>query len=394
MRIIGEVDETPHGPTEIADLASVHLRVFGRPTFAGVVIKGRARRSVRASDIAHQLQRAAALPGLGLLVLAAVGDIQDDAKQAIAWLADKADVDWLILDRSHLAHLLIAYGELCPSDGSWLSGSACPSCGWSSGSDLRNRATQPTILSLEDSSHATARRYGVHLLMPAGLSRAELASMIRGIVPELRAQDYSRNEQAEAAFGGRLADVLFIFVYEDVVDRAAANWICRALWVSPALPKSSRPMSWGEADPMDPKLTIDWNVAHTAISAVLSDRLQKGPYLRIVDSYIADAIRLTGWAGNIVERAPIDETELESLSEQVELLDGPDRSRAAPFECADLDNAFEALAGDLLNLALPFSERGVATWPERGTRLWLAREALRRFHLDLDTFRFEREKVR
>jgi hypothetical protein len=394
MRIIGEVDETPHGPTEIADLTTVRLRVLGRPTFAGVVIKGRARKTVRAADTAHQLQRAAALPGVGLIVLAGVGDIQDDAKQTIGWLADKAAIDWLILDRADLAHLFIAYGELCPNDGSWLNGAPCPKCGWSRESNLRTRPREPTILSLEDSSHAAARRYGVHLLVPASLSRAEIASMIRGLVPDLRAEDYSRNEQAEAAFGGRLADVLFIFVYEDVMDRAAANWICRAQWISPTLPEHARPMLWGEADSTDPALTIDWNTAHGAISAVLSDRLQKGPYLRKVDSYVTGAIRLADWAGTILEETAVDETDLASLSERVERLDGPDRSRSAPFECADLDNAFEALAGDLMNLALPFTERGQATWLERATRLRLARDALRRFRTDLEALQFEREKVR
>src|SRR3989304_10035176 len=90
MRIIGEVDETPHGPTEIADPPTAHLRVLGRAAFAGIVIKGRASKKVRAAETADQLQRAASLPSLGLIVLAAVGDIQDDAKQRLAGLADRA----------------------------------------------------------------------------------------------------------------------------------------------------------------------------------------------------------------------------------------------------------------------------------------------------------------
>jgi hypothetical protein len=394
MRIIGEVDETPHGPTEIADLTTVHLRVFGRPAFTGIVIKGRARKTVRAADVADQLQRAAALPSIGLVVLAAVGDIQDDAKHRLAWLADKAGADWLVLDRSDLAHLFVAYGELCPSDGSWTTNGVCAVCGWTRDAASARLPAEPTILSLEDSSHGNARRYGVHLLVPAGQTRADVVEMIRAALPTLRAQDYSRSELVEARHAGRLADVLFMFVYDDIRDRPGANWICRAQWISPALDRRSRPTTWGEPDPLDPALTIDWSTTHDAIAAIMSNPLPKARYVRMIDVYVERATELAAAARRVLEDQSRGDEPLLRLSSDVEQLDGPDRDRPAPFECADLDVAFEALSADLFNVALPFSELGRSTWPELATRRALARQALDQFDRDLVRIRFEREKVR
>jgi hypothetical protein len=122
MRITGDADVTPHGPTEEADIVSVHLHLEAQPVFAGVVLKGKAWPSVKARDVSHQLLRAAQLPGVDIIALAAVRDTQDDVKRDIAFLAGHLGVDWLMLDRGDVARLLVAYRRLCPIDGSWLEG--------------------------------------------------------------------------------------------------------------------------------------------------------------------------------------------------------------------------------------------------------------------------------
>lgn len=396
MRIIGEVDQTPHGPTEIADLTTAHLRVFGRPAFAGIVIKGRSSRRVRAADVADQLQRAASLPSAGLLVLAAVGDIQDDAKHRAAWLAEKASIDWLVLDRGDLARLFVSYGELCPTDGAWLGGRRCSECGWQGPRHGATGAARITVLTLEDSSHAGAKRFGAHLLVPSGLQRSRVVALIREAVPRLRAENYSRSELVEAAHGHRLADVLFMFVYQDVTDRPYANWICRALWIAPELPASQRPATWGSVDTVDAALRVEWNSTYEVMASLLGDRLDKGTYLRAIDRYMAGADELVERARHLIESARLtaaEDARLSELDARIAILEGPDRSRAAPHECADLDNVFEAITGDLMNLALPFTERGRATWPA-SNRLRIARDALRRYDEDAERFVHERRKVR
>jgi hypothetical protein len=396
MRIAGEIDETPHGPTEIADITTAHLRVLGDAAFAGIVIKGRASAKVRSKDVADQLQRAAELPGVRLLVLAAVGDIQDDAKKRLAWLADRVGADWLILDRGDLARLFVAYAQLCPNDGNWIAGEPCPSCGYRRRRYRQARAPF-TILTLEDVSTAAAKRFGVHILVPPDLSEDEIEARVRSAIPDLRSEGYSRNEQVEQRHGDRLADVVFLYVYEDISDRPHANWIVRAQWISPDLDDRVSPMRYGQPDAVDPALTIDWNSSYDAIAAVLANRLDKGTYLREVDQYLANAALVVSEARPILDApvlSPTAETALGRLANLVDRLEGPDRSKAPPHELSDLDDIFEALTSDLLNLALPFGERGQLTWPDVRTRQWLGRQAIERYDVDLTKMKFEREKVR
>ncbi len=397
MRVIGEVDETPHGPTEIADITTAHLRVLGRPAFAGIVIKGKASRTVRATEIADQLQRAAALPSVGLIVLAAVGDIQDDAKQRLAWLADRVKADWLILDRGDLARLFVAYGELCPNDGSWLGGKACAKCDYRRPASGRVSRPPYTILSLEDVSTGGAKRYGVHLLVPPGLRDDEIEARVRTAIPALRAQRYSRNKQVESAHGRRLADVVFLFVYEDVTDRPFANWICRALWVSPDLDERFAPTRLGTPDSIDTALQVQWNSTYDVMAALLADRLDKGTYLRDLDRYLAAADRIVAEARSILEASTTarkGDKALADLAQRIDDLPRPDRSRAAPHELADLDTAFEGVDSNLVDLGLFFTKRGREVGPEAATRRRLGLKAINDYEADLAKLKFERFKVK
>lgn len=397
MRIIGEVDETPHGPTEIADITTVHLQVLGRSALGGVVIKGKAVRRVRAKDVADQLQRAAALPQVGLIVLAAVGDIQDDTKQRLGWLADQTSADWLVLDRGTLARLLVAYGELCATHGTWLAQGPCPSCS-ARPSALRRPARAPfTVLSLEDVSTAAAKRFGVHLLVPSGLEEAGIEDRIRSAIDGLRRERYSRSEQVEAVHGNRMADVLFLYVYEDIRDRPFANWICRALWVSPDLDPRRTPASFGEPDSVDPSLRIDWNASHEVIASLVANPLDKGTYLRDLDRFRSAATSLTDEVRRILDQSELSarsERTLARLGERIDALPRPDRSKAAPFELADLDLALEAVDGRLVNLGLYFTPRGREVWSDAAVRHRLGHDTLRDYDRDRAKLEFERAKVR
>jgi hypothetical protein len=135
-RIVRAVDETAHGPKEVADIVAP-LHVLGSRTQAGFVNKGTSLRKVTEAAIAHQVVRVPReLPGVGLIVLAAVGDIQDDAKGMLAHVGRTSDIDWAIFDRRVLARIFVAYGEICPNDGNWLSASPCTTCGYSHVEDL------------------------------------------------------------------------------------------------------------------------------------------------------------------------------------------------------------------------------------------------------------------
>ena len=58
--------ETPHGPTEIADILSTKVRVRGKPSLAAFVVKGKSFVKVRSAHIVHQVIRLRQLPSLAL----------------------------------------------------------------------------------------------------------------------------------------------------------------------------------------------------------------------------------------------------------------------------------------------------------------------------------------
>lgn len=115
--ILRDPTETPHGPTEIADILTTKVRVRGERRLAAFVVKGKSFAKVRSEDIDHQVIRLRQLPGLGIMALIAVGHIQDSAQRDFLQLAMDAGCDHLIIDASDCARLLLAYEKICPLDG-------------------------------------------------------------------------------------------------------------------------------------------------------------------------------------------------------------------------------------------------------------------------------------
>jgi len=79
-QIIADPTKTPHGPTEIADILS-YLHVKGEKKRTAFVLKGKSFKKITSRDVSHQFIKLRSIPGLGLMVFAAVGDIHDDAKR-------------------------------------------------------------------------------------------------------------------------------------------------------------------------------------------------------------------------------------------------------------------------------------------------------------------------
>ncbi len=373
MRITGDVDMTPHGPTEEADIISVRLRVEGRPVLAAFVLKGKAWQSVKARDVSHQILRAVQLPDVGLIVVAAVGDIQDDVKRDLAFLGGRAGLDWLLLDRGDLARLLAAYRQLCPNDGSWLRGQPCGTCGFGR-LPVRGRRPAYHVLTLEDVSFAAAKRYAAHILVQPGLTEPEVESRTFSAIQEIRRSRYTRNAQVEELHGPRDADVVFAFVYEDITDRPFANWICRALWISPKLDPRWHPSLFGEPT-ADPSLRLDWNTSYEVIAELLGDRQDKATYLEAIDKFVKAGSGIVEEARKVLVAGPLPEgreARLREITARIDALPRPDGMKAPPHELAELDNLYAGLDGDLVNLLLPFGGVGPTTWPEPERRHWLA----------------------
>ncbi|MDB4949325.1 MAG: hypothetical protein JWM27_1974 [Gemmatimonadetes bacterium] len=112
--ILSDPNETPHGPTEIADILTSRITFQGKPRVAAFVLKGRSFPRVSAREVTHQFVRLRRVADLGLMVFAAVGNIQDDARADFIQTATDASCDYIIVDATDLARLLIAYQKVCP----------------------------------------------------------------------------------------------------------------------------------------------------------------------------------------------------------------------------------------------------------------------------------------
>jgi hypothetical protein len=200
----------------------------------------------------------------------------------------------------------------------------------------------------------------------------------------------------EQVHGGCDADVVFAFVYEDIADRPFANWICRALWISPGLDPRWHPALFGEPT-ADPSLRLDWNSSYEVIADLLAERQDKATYLDAVDRFVNSGSGIVEAARKVLVAGPLTdsrEARLREITARLDALPRPDGMKAPPHELADLDNLYAGLDGDLLNLALPFGERGPGTWPEPERRHWLAKFAIDAWDRDLTQFRAVREAVR
>ena len=71
--ILYDPNETPHGPTEIADILTTHVHVRGDKRLAAFVLKGKSFPRVSSREVTHQFVKLRQIPQLGLMVFLAVG---------------------------------------------------------------------------------------------------------------------------------------------------------------------------------------------------------------------------------------------------------------------------------------------------------------------------------
>jgi len=79
--ILYDPNETPHGPTEIADILTSHVHIRGNKRLAAFILKGKSFQRVSSRDITHQFAKLRQIPQLSLMVFGAIGNIQDDAQR-------------------------------------------------------------------------------------------------------------------------------------------------------------------------------------------------------------------------------------------------------------------------------------------------------------------------
>ena len=403
--VLWDPTETPHGPTEIADILSTKVRVRGTPSLAAFVVKGKSFVKVRSEHIVHQVIRLRQLPGLALMVLVAVGHIQDNAQRDFIQMARDAECDYLIVDAIDCARLLVAYEKICPTDGTPYGPEGVCSRGHKQDEGikltLRVRAgMQYDIPELRDVSHGGARRLTAKVLVDAHYDREMLREIIRDVTCQVRQSSYCRGELVRKRWGDTQAHVVWLFLGADLQDLSSANWLARTQWVDPGLDQRMRPMELSASEYVD-SIAIAWSESYEEMRQFYGEHsVDKGRALAQLEPLVAQAravgSRIADWfdkreGGDLDENTLI--ARIRAVSSEINMIsDAASNLSFPPQDVKDYDTRAQSLFAHLGNMALYYSERGVATWPMKN-RTFLMRYTVNDFRADLQRLEFEKEKL-
>ena len=404
--VLWDPTSTPHGPTEIADIISTKVRVRGKSSLAAFVVKGKSFARVRSQQIVHQVVRLRQLPDLALIVLVAVGHIQDDAQRDFIQMARDADCDYLIVDAVDCARILVAYEKICPVDGTPYGSEGI--CGRGHKQDegvkltLRVRAgVQYEIPELQDVSHGGAKRLSAKVLVDSHYGREVLREIIRDVTCQVRQSSYCREELVRKRWGDSRAHVVWLFLGADLRDLSSANWLARTQWVDPDLDQKMRPMELSDPEFIG-SIAIAWSDSHEAMRQFYGEHsVDKGRALaqleplveraRAVGMRIADLFDKRVGSDDLEENALIGR--IRAVSSEINVIsDAASNLSLPPQDVKDYDRRAQSLFAHLGNMALYYSEQGVATWPMKD-RTFLMRHTVNDFRADLQRLEFEKEKL-
>lgn len=402
--VLADPTQTPHGPTEIADILT-KVRVRGEQQLAAFVVKGRSFAKVRAQDIGHQIIRLRTLPDLGVMSLVAVGDIQDSARRDFIQVAKDADCDYLIIDRVDVARLLLAYEKVCPSDGTPydLDGSCDHGHERDKGITLRIPArggVHYDIPRLRDVSHGGARRLSATVFVNPYCDREALREVIRDVTSQVRQSSYYRNETLRRHWRNSDAHVVWLFLGADHKDVHDVNWLARTQWIDPKLHRTMRPSEMSASEYLD-GIAVSWNDSYSEMREFYRERsADKGEALAELEPLALCCARvgrrLIDWFKEF-ENGGLDEPTLiariRAASTEIDAItDKASNLRSPPEDVSDYQNRAQSLFCHLSNMALYYSESGVTT-RTRKNRTVLMRDSVKNFQADLQRLEFEREKL-
>jgi len=403
--ILYDPNETPHGPTEIADILTSHVHIRGDKRLTGVVLKGKSFRRVSSRGVTHQFTKLRQVPELGLMIFGAVGNIQDDAQRDFMQIAIDAGCDYLIIDAQDWARLFIAYEKICPKDGTPYDDTGTCANGHvrDEGLPLEMEVREKiryTIVNQKDVSHAGAKRYSAIILLDRHYPKDVIRTIIQEATGKLKYSNYYRNERVKARWGKTAAHVLWLFIAYDLDDIQNANWICRTCWIDPSLPEDMRPLGLNSNEKLG-DIEILWNddyISHKNFFESLSGTKEEvlGAIRPILNEMVESA-KLAIEHFEEYRRGNISEDELilrmQKMEPRVtELYLQSGNIPMPPEDCKDYDQACQNIFATVHNMFLYYSERGLEKWPKQN-RDWLMQDTIKRFYDDMGRIRFEESKI-
>lgn len=403
--ILYDPNETPHGPTEIADILTSHVHIRGDKLLAAFILKGKSFQKVSSRDVTHQFAKPRQIPGLDLMVFGAVGNIQDDAQRDFVQITIDAGCDYLIIDAQDLARLFIAYEKVCPKDGTSYDETGTCEKGHArdEGIPLEMEVREKiryTIVNQRDVSHGGAKRYSATILLDRHYPKDVIRMIIQEVTEKLKYSNYYRNERVKARWVNTPAHVVWLFIAYDLEDIQNANWICHTCWIDPSLPENMRPLSLKGNERLE-NIEVFWNddyklhknffETHSGTKEEVLESIR--PILNDMVELAKQAIEYFGEyrRGKIPEEEFI--TKMQKMEPRVtELYRQSGNIPIPPEDCKGYYQACQNIFATIHDMFLYYSERGLKTWPKRN-RDGLMQDTIKRFYEDWKRIEFEESKI-
>lgn len=403
--ILYDPNETPHGPTEIADILTSHVRVRGDKRLAAFVLKGKSFQKVSSRHVTHQFAKLRQISQLSLMVFGAVGNIQDDAKRDFVQIAIDAECDYLIIDVQDWARLLIAYEKICPKDGTSFDDTGTCKHGHVRDNGLAiemevREKIRYLIVSQKDVSHAGAKGYSATILLDRHYQKDVIRTIIQEATEKLKYSNYYRNERVKARWGNTPAHVVRLFLAYDLEDIRDANWICRTSWIDPSLPEDMRSLGLNGNEKLG-DIEVFWNDNYKSYKNIFESRFgTKEEVLESIHTILNEMVELAKQAIDYFEEYRCrNSSEEEFISKMqkmepkvIENLLQSGNIPMSPDDCKDYDQACQNIFGTIHNMFLYYSKGGLETWP-KSNRDWLMEDTIKRFYNDWKRIEFEESKI-
>ena len=403
--IICDPNDTPLGPTEIADMLTTHIHINTEQKVAGCVLKGRSFAKVSSKHVTHQFAKLRTIPDLGLMAFVAVGVIQDDAQRDFIQAALDSGCDYLIIDAHDCARLLIGEEKLCPQDGlPFDEAGACPDGhvrdeGIPLVMTVREKR-QFTVMNQQDVSHAGAKRYSATVLLDCHYSHEVIKDIVQEVTDHLTNSCYYRNDLVKARWAREPAHAVSLFVAYDPTDIRNANWVCRTSWIDDDRVENMRPMPL-DGDEAVYGIAIKWNKDYLAHKDFIeSYQGTKEEVLEGIQSLWTEMSRYANqaiaWfrefqAGRLSEQEMVSHIQsIEAAATDAYQMTG--NLPIPPEDCAEFEQACQCLFGSIHDMFLYYTDNGLKTWPAEN-RKYLMASTIKRYEDDLRKVEFEEKKV-
>jgi hypothetical protein len=401
-QILCDLDKTPHCATEEVDiLTDVHVE--GDKRLAAFIVKGKGTPKVTAKLVTHQLARLFHIPSLGLAIFGAVGHIHDSAKTDFIEIVSKIGCDYIIINARDFARLFIAYGKVCPRDGTPYNKSGVCRKGHKRKEDISvtvKAKIRYDILDQRDLSNAGAKRYSATIFLGQVYDKKTIKNIIQDATDKLKVSNYYRNEMVRKFWQDKPAHVVWLYIATDLKDINEANWICRSCWVDSSLPHQFKPSALVGNDRIE-GIDIKWNDRYEATRDFFDKHYAtKEQILALNRSLVNSMVKLSEKAieyFKVYKNGDMSEDDFLSKMREMEpeaddLYDKAGNINFAPPDCTDYDDACQAIYATVNDMFMCCSEKYEGSWP-KDKRDYVMRLAKERFYENLETMKFEEKKL-